>query len=95
MTARFEEQGDKEKVTLMLDEGCTDLKAGKAYIINIKPLRACMCMDEEILFSRVAIASLGWIYWCMSPSFSPLTLHMTCMSRSINILICFSTLLSC
>ena len=30
MTARFEEQGDKEKVTLMLDEGCRDWKAEKA-----------------------------------------------------------------
>ena len=26
----FEERGDKEKVTLVLDEDCRDLKAGKA-----------------------------------------------------------------
>jgi len=26
----FEERGDEEKVTLMLDEGCRDWKAGKA-----------------------------------------------------------------
>ena len=30
MAARFEEQGDKEKMALMLDEGCGDLKAGEA-----------------------------------------------------------------
>ena len=46
MAARFEEQGDKEKVILMLDEGCRDLKAGKAI--------ECMWIDEEILFSRIA-----------------------------------------
>ena len=30
VTAGFEEQGDEEKVTLVLDEGCRDLKAGNA-----------------------------------------------------------------
>ena len=30
VTAGFEGQGGKEKVTLVLDEGCRDLKAGKA-----------------------------------------------------------------
>ena len=30
VTAGFEERGDEEKVTLVLDEGCRDLKAGKA-----------------------------------------------------------------
>ena len=30
VTAGFEERGGKEKVTLVLDEGCRDLKAGKA-----------------------------------------------------------------
>ena len=30
VTPGFEERGDKEKATLMLDEGCRDLKAGKA-----------------------------------------------------------------
>ena len=30
VTAGFEEQGDKQKVTLVLDKGCRDLKAGKA-----------------------------------------------------------------
>ena len=30
VTAGFEEQSDEEKVALVLDEGCRDLKAGKA-----------------------------------------------------------------
>ena len=30
VTVGFEEQDDEEKVTLVLDEGCRDLKAGKA-----------------------------------------------------------------
>ena len=30
VTAGFEERGDEEKVKLVLDEGCRDLKAGKA-----------------------------------------------------------------
>ena len=30
VTAGFEEQSDKEKVALVLDEGCRDVKAGKA-----------------------------------------------------------------
>ena len=30
VTAGFEERSDKEKVALVLDEGCRDLKAGKA-----------------------------------------------------------------
>ena len=35
VTAGFEERGDKQKVTLVLDKGCRDLKAGKAI--------ECMC----------------------------------------------------
>ena len=30
VTARFEVRGDEEKGTLVLNEGCRDLKAGKA-----------------------------------------------------------------
>ena len=30
VTAGFEEQDDEEKMTLVLDEGCRNLKAGKA-----------------------------------------------------------------
>ena len=30
VTAGFEERSDEEKVALVLDEGCKDLKAGKA-----------------------------------------------------------------
>ena len=30
VTAGFEERGEKERVTLVLDEGCRNLKAGKA-----------------------------------------------------------------
>ena len=30
VTAGFEEQSDEEKVALVLDESCRDLKAGKA-----------------------------------------------------------------
>ena len=35
VTAGFEERGDKQKVTLVLDKDCRDLKAGKAI--------ECMC----------------------------------------------------
>ena len=30
VTAGFEERSDKEKVALVLDKGCRDVKAGKA-----------------------------------------------------------------
>ena len=30
LTTMFEERGDEKKMTLVLDEGCRDLKAGKA-----------------------------------------------------------------
>ena len=32
VTAGFEKQGNEEKVTLVLDEGCRDLKAGKGIV---------------------------------------------------------------
>ncbi len=34
VTAVFEERCDKEKVTLVLDEGCIDLKAGKDSVLR-------------------------------------------------------------
>ena len=34
VTAGFEERCDKEKVTLVLDEGCIDLKAGKDSVLQ-------------------------------------------------------------
>ena len=60
MTAGFDERGDKETVTLVLDEGCIDLKAEKA----IKYM-----WRKKLLFSGVV--SHGQVYWCPS---SPVTL---------------------
>ena len=52
MTAGFDERGDKEKVTLVLDEGCIDLKAEKA----IKYM-----WRKKLLFCGVV--SHGRVYW--------------------------------
>ena len=43
LTARFEERGDEGKVTLVLDEGCRDLKAGK---VNECMWRKRFCSQE-------------------------------------------------
>ena len=51
VTPAFEERGDEEKVTLVLDESCKDLKTGKAI--------ECM-WRTRFCFSRVA--SHGWVY---------------------------------
>ena len=60
VTAGFEERGDEEEVTLVLDVGCIDLKAEKVI--------ECM-WRKRLLFSGVF--SHDRVYWCPS---SPVTL---------------------
>ena len=50
------ERGDKEKVTLVLDEGCRDVKAGKA----IEGMwRKRFCSPEKLARVRAILVSLG------------------------------------
>ena len=51
VTPAFEERGDEEKVTLVLDESCKDLKTGKAI--------ECMWRTR---FCFSGVASHGWVY---------------------------------